>query len=100
MWEDVQGLVEQQGPQVIGYSALAVTGDGVRLFHTGMGWEESPGYDGQWVVAHGDAEAKETKIVEKRDWIGVEGWEVVRDCKMFVKLSEEMGRQSEYKGGC
>jgi len=94
MWGDVQDLIEQQGPWVIGYSALAVTSDGVRLFRTGMGWNESPSYDGQWVVAQENAEAKEIKIVEKRDWMGIEGWEVVGDCKMLVRLREKVGRQS------
>ena len=87
--------MEQQGLRVIGYSALAVTSDGVRLFSTGLGWKEFPGYDGQWVVAHGNAEAKEIKIVEKRDWMGVDGWEIVGNCKMLVRLEERVGRQSE-----
>ena len=95
MWEDVQGLMEQQGPRVIGYSALAVISDGVHLFRTGMGWKESSGYDGQWVVAQRNTGVKETKIVKKRDWVGVKGRGVVGDCKLLVSLREKMVGQSE-----
>lgn len=46
-------------------------------------------------MAHRNTEAMETKIVEKRDWMVIEGWEVVRDCKMLVGLREKMRRQAE-----
>lgn len=89
VWRDIQRLVSEhkaEGLRVIGCSALAVTEDGVRLFGDGMGWGEAGEYRGQWVVAR----RGETRIVEKGVWEREggeeEGWEVVGNCVMFVKM--------------
>ena len=92
VWDEVKrGLLDQpKGPKVVGFSALAVTEEGTRLFRDRLGWKEIPRYQGQWVVSSGVGEDRQTKIVEKKDWVGVVGVEVVGDCRMFVKM----------RGGC
>lgn len=99
VWDDVsRGLLDQpKGPNVMCYSALAVTEDGMRLFRDRLGWKESPCYQGQWVVSSGVGENRVAQIVEKKDWlagVGVEavvaaGLEVIGDCRMLVGMREE-----------
>ena len=93
VWDEVRrGLLDQlKGPRVRGFSALAVTEDGVRLFRDWLGWRESSCYQGQWVVSSGVGENRQTKIVEKEDWLGVVDMEVIGDCKMFVGMREKCG---------
>lgn len=85
IWHDVQEAIRKEHRMnVIGYSALAVTSDGIRLFQNGMGWTGNPDYEGQWVVEN--VQTRERKIIDKRDWVGMDAWKIVGDCKMLVKM--------------
>ncbi|KAF8472460.1 hypothetical protein BDZ91DRAFT_715112, partial [Kalaharituber pfeilii] len=93
-WKDIEAVMEREGIEtqagsdsgvlMKGYSALAVTEDGLRLFRDNLGWERSKEYAGQWVTE--DIKMKR-RIVEKSEWSQeAEGYRIIGDCHMLVKV--------------
>ncbi|KAI5806570.1 hypothetical protein DFH27DRAFT_349057 [Peziza echinospora] len=83
---DKFGIGSQGSALVKGYSALAVTEDGRRLFMDQLQWKQEPAYDGQWVLK--DARTQRTWIVEKSDYSGKtveENILIQGNCTMLVQ---------------